>query len=211
LIWKFLDSKVKHPLWREDGFVVCIAVSLWSESLRTHNHTLASTEVEVNLRPTVSWPVCLGFGLPSETPDQIFFSVWQLCVSWCGASSLTREWVCNLLVQLLLGFATAVTLGSKSRRTHEHILLSHMRHPQPRGSGPHIYIPPEQGDPIIPPGIGFPFRRLLRLAGLRWWYSNPPLHGCKYRISNTNVYKYIYCDTYYATVAKQTNMRAVTQ
>jgi hypothetical protein len=26
-------------------------------------------------------------------------------------------------------------------------------------------------------GTGFPFRRFLRLAGLRWRYSNPPPHG----------------------------------
>jgi hypothetical protein len=41
--------------------------------------------------------------------------------------SLTRGWVCNLLVQLLLGLARAVTLGSKFRRTHDHILLSHLK------------------------------------------------------------------------------------
>jgi hypothetical protein len=73
------------------------------------------------------------------------------------APSLTRGWVCNLLIQLLLGLARAVTLGSKSRRTHDHILLSHLRLPQPGGPGHCIYIPQEQGGPVIPPGTGFPF------------------------------------------------------
>jgi hypothetical protein len=35
------------------------------------------------------------------------------------------------------------------------------------GPGLHIYIPHEQGGTVIPPGTGFPFHRLLRLAGLR--------------------------------------------
>jgi hypothetical protein len=55
--------------------------------------------------------------------------------------SLTRGWVCNLLVLLFLGLARAVTLGSKSLRTHGHILLSHLRHPQFRGPGP-VFISP---------------------------------------------------------------------
>jgi hypothetical protein len=49
--------------------------------------------------------------------------------------------------------------------------------PKPGGLGPCIYIPPEHGGSVIPPGTGFPFRRLLRLAGLRWRYSNPPPHA----------------------------------
>jgi hypothetical protein len=93
------------------------------------------------------------------------------------APSLTRGCVCNLLVQLLLGLPRAVTLGSKSRRTHDHILLPHMRLPQPGGPGPRIYIPQEQGGPVILPSTGFPLCRLLRLAGMRWRYSNPPPHG----------------------------------
>jgi hypothetical protein len=50
--------------------------------------------------------------------------------------------------------------------------------PQHGEPDPCIYIPPPiQGGPVIPPGIGFPFCCLLRLAGVRWWYLTPPPHG----------------------------------
>jgi hypothetical protein len=52
---------------------------------------------------------------------------------------------------------SVVTHWSESRRTHKHILLSHLRHPQSGGSGPRIYIPQKQGGPVIPPGTEFPF------------------------------------------------------
>jgi hypothetical protein len=53
---------------------------------------------------------------------------------YCGfldvrAASLTGEWASNLLVQLLLRLTSAVTLGLKSSRTHDYILLSHLRLP----------------------------------------------------------------------------------
>jgi hypothetical protein len=43
--------------------------------------------------------------------------------------------------------------------------------------GPRIYIPQEQDDSVISPDTGFHFRRLLRLAGLRWRCSTSPPHG----------------------------------
>jgi hypothetical protein len=52
---------------------------------------------------------------------------------------------------LLLALASAFILGSGSRGTRDHILLSQIRH--------------------------FPFCRLLRLPGLRWMYSTLPPHG----------------------------------
>jgi hypothetical protein len=57
------------------------------------------------------------------------------------------------------------------RGTQDHILLSQfLRLSEPGGPGSHIYIPQEQGVPVIPLGTGFPFRLLLRLArGLRPW------------------------------------------
>jgi hypothetical protein len=65
----------------------------------------------------------------------------------------------SIIVQLLLGLARAVTLGSKSRRTHSHILPSHLRFLQFGGPGPRNYIPQEQGGPVIPPGTGLFFCR----------------------------------------------------
>jgi hypothetical protein len=50
-----------------------------------------------------------------------------------------------------------------------------------RAKSPYLY-PPGQRGPVIPPGTGFPFRRLLRLAGIRWRYSNPPPHGILFSI-----------------------------
>lgn len=52
--------------------------------------------------------------------------------------------------------------------------VSDVRSPESAGPGSHIYIPKEQGGPIIPPGRWFPFRRILRLTGLWWRYSIPP-------------------------------------
>jgi hypothetical protein len=88
---------------------------------------------------------------------ELMNSVWQLRISWCRVPSLTRGRICNLLVKLLLSLARAVTLGSMSRRTHGHILLSHLRLPQPGGPGPCIYFPQEQGGPVIPPRHWVPF------------------------------------------------------
>jgi hypothetical protein len=106
-------------------------------------------EVGVNLRPTVSRP---------EPMTRFLFSAWRLRVSCCETPYLTRGCVCNLLVQLLLGLARAVTLGSESRGTQDHILLSQfLRLVQSGVSGPCIYIPLEQVGPVIPPGTGFPF------------------------------------------------------
>jgi hypothetical protein len=65
---------------------------------------------------------------------------------------------------------SAIAHWCKSRRTHSHILLSHLRLLQSGAPGPRIDIPQELGVPVIPPGTVFPLRRLLRLAELRRGY-----------------------------------------
>jgi hypothetical protein len=88
-----------------------------------------------------------------------------VAVCWCGALSLTRGRVCRL--QLLLALASAVIFWSESRRTRGHILLSQI--------------------------LDFPFRRLLRLAGLRWRYATPPPHGSDCPYSLRILFLYYFC------------------
>jgi hypothetical protein len=101
------------------------------------------------LRPTVSRLVCLGIKHSCEAYDQIFVTVSQLQACCCVSLSLTKGRECRL--QLLLALASTVILGSESRGTRNHILLSQIR--------------------------DLPFRHFLRLAGLRWRYSTPRPHG----------------------------------
>jgi hypothetical protein len=110
-----------------------------------------------------------------ETHDQSFYLTTEhLSYSPYVISCLTRGLICR--VQLLLALARAVILGSESRGTHDHILLSQIpRLVQPGGPDPRIYIPQEQVGPVMAPGTGFPFRRFLRPAGLLWRYLTPPL------------------------------------
>jgi hypothetical protein len=45
-----------------------------------------------------------------------------------------------------------------------------------RATSPYLHTQ-EQGGPVTPPGTGFAFHRLLRFAGIRRRYSNPPPRG----------------------------------
>jgi hypothetical protein len=106
----------------------------------------------------------------SGTCDQILLPVWRL---------LSESWGLVSVGHPLWGeggstVCSAITQSSKSCRTRNHTLLSHLRLPQPGGPGSRIYVRQEQGGRVIPPSIGFPLLHLLWLAGLRWRYSNPP-------------------------------------
>jgi hypothetical protein len=98
----------------------------------------------------------------------------------CGCS----PYVTSSLMRGCLSFTIAAGPRQHShsrvrvpRDSWSYFTVSELILPKPGGLGPRIYIPQEQGGPVIPPGTGFPFRRLLWLAGLRWRYSAPPPHG----------------------------------
>jgi hypothetical protein len=96
----------------------------------------------------------------------------RLTISSYATSSLTIGWVCRL--KLLL--ALAVILGWESRGTHKNNLLPQARDfPNLEDHDP-VFIFPRNRVAFIPSGTGFPFRRLLPLAGLWWRYLTPSPH-----------------------------------
>jgi hypothetical protein len=129
--------------------------------------------VEVNLRPTVCRPVCHGvwnlwsdFSFLSDNCG--FLDV--VHPLWREDGSVIYSYNCfwALPEQLLSGPSSAEPVT---------ILYYLIWEAQPGWPGSCIYIPREQGGPVILLGTEFPFRRLLQLAGLRWRFSNPPPHG----------------------------------
>jgi hypothetical protein len=57
------------------------------------------------LQPTASWPVCLGIKHPSGVYNQIFITVRQLQVCWCGAVSDKRMGLWTSPVQSFSGLS----------------------------------------------------------------------------------------------------------
>jgi hypothetical protein len=109
-----------------------------------------------------------------------------------------------------MGLSFTIAVGPRQRH-HSHVTVprdswphftvSDSRLPQRGGPRSRIYIPQEQGGPVISPGTGFLSLRLLRLAGLRWRYSTSPPHGSSnfirfctiYVVSKLNHRKHIHC------------------
>jgi hypothetical protein len=95
---------------------------------------------------SLSWCHALIWDL---RPD--FITVRQLRVCWYGALSLTREWVCRL--QLLLALASAVILGSESRR-RPYFTVSVSRHPNLEGQVPVFISPKNRVAQLCPQALG---------------------------------------------------------
>jgi hypothetical protein len=154
---------VGSPLWREDGSVICSVITQWSESRRTRNCTLLS-----HLRllqpggPGSRMYMVSQYVLVSNTLVGLATRYYFLS-ECCGLVSVG----CPLWRKDGSVICSVITQWSESRRTRNHTLLSHLRLPQPGGSGSRIYIPQEQGGPVIPPGTGFPLGYIYP-SGIGW-------------------------------------------
>jgi hypothetical protein len=65
---------VRHPLWRVDGSVVCSAMTQWSGSSRTRNHTLLA-EIQRTLVSCSAYPVTVCHAVTSSGLDSIMNKV----------------------------------------------------------------------------------------------------------------------------------------
>jgi hypothetical protein len=120
---------------------------------------LVKVKVEVTVRLTVSQSVCLSIEHPCGTCDQALLPVRIMLYEICGLASVGHP----LWRQDGSAICSVITQCSESLRTRNHTLLSHLRLPQPGGPGSRIYISQEEDGSVIPPGTGFPLRRLAGL------------------------------------------------
>jgi hypothetical protein len=157
---KFYNIVTIFMEWLQTGFGLVIGFIEHLQNL-TITTALSLIHTHCGLPPIgSSWPQA-----PWVSRPELFFQLNTCDLCPYVTFSLTRGWTCHL--QFLLVLASAVTFGSKSKDSW-HILLSQLR-----DSG----NLEGQFPLFICPGTGFPFRRLLRLAGLQWRYSSTPFNS----------------------------------
>jgi hypothetical protein len=94
-----------------------------------------------------------------DSKSKLFYDWRSVSMSWCWAhllpvGRLLSESHGPVSVGHLLwredgsAVCSAIMCWLELHRTHYHILLSHLRLPQPGGPGLRIYIPQEQGGPV---------------------------------------------------------------
>jgi hypothetical protein len=121
-------------------------------------------EVEVNLRPTASRPVCLGVRRPSGNRDQFFFLLEvffrHLRVCYFRAPSLTRGLVCNLLYNCFWALPEQSLLGRSPAELRPYFTVSFETPATWRVRSPYLY-PPGTGWPSYTSGHCVPFQSPL--------------------------------------------------
>jgi hypothetical protein len=178
----FSDCNWGRPLWRVDGPVLWIAVNLWSRSLMTRNHTFLSHYNPRHwapfLSPLTTRRTMVEVFYPASTRAESYSCSWNYFATYGQPASLFwyREPTWGSWPDINHGriFAVFFLLGTlpdeRMRLQFTRTIATgpcqccHSRVQVPQNLCPYLIVLFE---------TGFPFRRLLRLAGLRWKYSNP--------------------------------------
>jgi hypothetical protein len=153
--------------------IVLMRVNHFIYTIYTHSLTAAVTadcwlrlrlfrlelELQFFLRPTVSRPVSLGIGPLFGTLDQILSCssfVGQLRCSAFNASSLTRERVCNLLLNCFWALPEQSHFSRSPTELRPNLTVSSETPPTWRARFPYLYSP-GTGWPSYTPGHWVPF------------------------------------------------------
>jgi hypothetical protein len=124
-----------------------------------------------------NWPFTANQFVMVTSPLELTISNFifrpNICYSPYVTSSLTRLWVCRY--KCCWSRQRSHSQIRVQRDSWQNFTVSDSRLTQPGGTGPRNVILQEQGGSLIPPGTGFPFRRLLLLSGLRL-VIRPRLH-----------------------------------
>jgi hypothetical protein len=122
--------------------------------------SILDIKVAVNLRPTVSRPVCPSVGHPFGTCEQFFFLLEiffrHLRVCYFVASSLTRRKVCNLLYNCFCALPEQSLLGRSPAELTAIFTVSSETPPTWRVRSRYLY-PAGRGWPSYTPGHRVPF------------------------------------------------------
>jgi hypothetical protein len=121
-------SPIHAHVWKWGLTACCLSLPFyWEQIERSHTHwSKSKSKLSYDRRPVIQsvlyqtsiWdPRPISFSLPCNLSRHLRFC--QYC-----APCLTRGCICTLW--FLLGFTSAVCLGSESCRTHNHILLSQL-------------------------------------------------------------------------------------
>jgi hypothetical protein len=124
---KLLETDDQRFLFSWKLFILHYIKVLCQSRLCKADHILSA----VKFKPPIKSKLCYGRRSANLSWCQAFiwspcpiFIVRQLWICWREAPSSTRGRVCSL--QLLLGLASADTLGSEYHRTRNHILMPHI-------------------------------------------------------------------------------------